>query len=182
MYKIRRKKFCFIAHPRTGSRSVREAIMDIQGAEKVVGHHAVDIATIKKSEIRCCTTRNIWDLLVSWYYNTYFDHFGEWFEGVKDRKNFQQWLEMTLEETKVRWLNNEIYHYGLLDCNHVLKYERLQDDWNDLMDLLKYPRTKLEWIGKSVGRQAYRKYYTPELRDAVAKRWARDIALTKAEF
>ena len=65
---VYQEKLAFIAHPRTASRAVRDALL-AAGAEPCLGHHEVCHDTIKEIKDTggtvLCTTRNMFDVLVS---------------------------------------------------------------------------------------------------------------------
>jgi len=72
MYIIPEKKFAFIANPRTGSKAVRDALLNQAGATLIGGHHTtpddhLDIE-IGPDWTVCATVRNHWDALISWWF------------------------------------------------------------------------------------------------------------------
>ena len=171
MYVIK-EKLTFIAHPRTGSRACAKLLMGC-GAERVSGHHGIDPARIE-GKVVACVTRNMFDLMVSWWHNASF------LEGTSNQHSGAQPFGDYLKDKVTgdhRWFKG-LYHYGLNHSNHVIPYEGLQDGMESLL-----PKVGLVWpsrmavIGASK-RRPYQEYYTPELRHIVEDHWARDFERT----
>ena len=185
MYKVD-DILAFIAHPRTGSRSTRE-LLSAHGATKHAGHHQVDEPILRnlltKGGNGFCTVRNMFDLLVSWYYNSYYNAQGDVLNESIVVPPFDYYIQETIRNPKHRWFMTPIYHYGLPWCKYQIRYERLQDGADLMMDMIGQPRTELPYIGKSIGRDPdYRVYYSEATRKAVEKRWAQDLYLTNYDF
>ena len=72
MYIIPDKKFCFLASPRTGSKSVAKALTEQRNAVLVGSHHTTpeDHPEIGVDDtwVICAAVRNHWDALASWWF------------------------------------------------------------------------------------------------------------------
>ena len=168
----------FIAHPRTGSRSVRDALRSL-GAIDCSGHHHADpgaIACLKQLDdgIVACVTRNIFDIFPSWWAH----------ERKLDVRtpNFKPFVQhrLTLRGDH-QWFGKRLYHYGLEYSDFVIRYETMQEDFDALMDKAGHPRVALPHVGKT-DRRPYREYYDPELRAAVEHRYAEDLRRTGSSY
>lgn len=188
MYKLDGPKemFGFIAHPRTGSRSTRNILCEL-GAKKNAGHHQIDEPMsrniLQRGGFLACTTRNMFDVLVSWYFNAHFNNKGEVLKPEQAVPKFETYINGLIDNPPLRWFQTPVYHYGLSWCYVVVRYENLEADFNAMLDRAGFNPVKLGHVGKSIGRDPdYRKYYTPELRRQVEERWATDLHLTGCEF
>jgi len=183
MYKID-GTIAFVAHPRTGSRSTRDLLLEL-GAERAAGHHQVDEVMLRnvltKGGFGACTVRNMFDVLVSWYYNANFNNQGGPFQP--EPPTFDEYLFTTIEKPTHRWFMTPIYHYGLPWCSFHVRYENLEADVVEMLKRAGLPNKPLEHVGKSVARRPdYQSYYGETTRRAVEKRWASDLHLTGYEF
>ncbi|MFP4011558.1 MAG: sulfotransferase family 2 domain-containing protein [Spirochaetaceae bacterium] len=70
---------------------------------------------------------------------------------------------------------------GSLMPQRIYRFEKLDEDLSALISDFGLPRMELPHK-KSTSRRDYREYYTPELRDMVAQRYADDIELFDYEF
>lgn len=176
----------FIAHPRTGSRSAREVLVEL-GADRCSGHHALDEdkcrGLIKAGGVIACTTRNMFDLLVSWFFNEHYNHEGKPLNPSIQIPKFEDYIFGLVEKPRHRWFMTPMYFYGLPWCAEVIRYENLQEDFNRVLNSIGLASVELPHVGKSIGRcPDYRVYYTEAARKAVEKRWGNDLHLTNCEF
>lgn len=179
-------EFGFVAHPRCASRTTRDALVAV-GAEPAAGHHQIcedrarDI--LQKGGFLACTTRNIFDLLVSWYFNQHINHKGEPLNPTKPVPTFERYLlDELIPKPKHRWFMTPMYHYGLPWCSRVMRYENLEADMRALFADLRLTPPVLGHEGKSIGKTHYRDYYSSVSRRAVEKRWAMDLHIGNYEF
>jgi len=187
MYKL--DDLGFIAHPRCASRSTRDLLLEL-GATKHAGHHQLDDDTARNilhtGGVMACTIRNMFDVLVSWYCNAHFNNKGELLNPAACLPTFDYFVNVQLiEKPKYRWFMTPMYFYGLPWCQIRLRYERLQEDTNMMLEMIGLPPVEktLPHVGKSIGRDPdYRVYYDSSLRRAVEDRWATDLHLTNYEF
>lgn len=121
--------------------------------------------------------RNPWDREVSLYYWTYrtrtqppsFDEFVRRWKKASERKTF------------------ELYSIdGRVVADTILRYENLQDDYSAFLKSLgiaqfsELPRAKSKQRKKAS--DGYRAMYSPELKEIVARRYAREIKAFNYEF
>ena len=178
-------KLAFVAHPRMASRSISDALMR-SGADKVGEHHDVDFDRIELIERNhgtvFCVKRNMFDVLVSWYYRSKPSTFADdYVETQVPLEDFTEWLGVILAGGH-QYLDVPLYHYGLDICNRVLRFEGdLQ--FRVFMEMVHgdiHPQD-IEHRGKS-HRLGYMDYYTPKTRKLVESRWAEDLELTDYKF
>lgn len=174
MYVSHSLRCVYMAVPRTGSRSVARWLQDDHAArasrKKAVhgNHHGVDapvLAECRKMGYRIiCPVRNPWDVIVSWWH-----HNPNWF-GLGNAE-FPQFVEWFPKHGRNRYLDEgRLYSFWSQHATRIVKYERLRQD---LARILHVP-INLPHIGKSA-RGPYQEYYTPELRDYVAEKFAPEI-------
>ena len=80
-------KLAFIDHPRMGSRAIGDAMIR-RGGQKVGRQHQIDRPALdavhQAGGVVCCTKRNMFEVLVSWFHFRPFDHedFGTWLKSI----------------------------------------------------------------------------------------------------
>lgn len=157
-----------------------------------------------KDYLKFSFVRNPWDRLVSCFANKirsdgrnndlYKDGVAVGFVryGVFHSKmSFEEFAEVVSqikdEESNPHFLSQ---HHFLLDPNanvatdFVGRFETLQSSFDELCDLLKLQRTVLPHknFSKSLKERHYSEFYSPRLRELIAKRYEKDIELFKYEF
>jgi len=70
---------------------------------------------------------------------------------------------------------------GQIVVDHILRFERLDQDWPTFCGTVGLPPTPLE-VTNATPHAPYRDYYTPETRDLVAEKFAPDIAQFGYEY
>lgn len=129
----------FIAHPNTGSRSMKTMVQKL-GGKCVNDQHGICIPTIEKSRAIVCVVRNPFDMMASWYWR------------MSVRPKFSHWLENTLER--------EIGHedpqrvggglfFGLKYATHVIRFERLAAGYEAVFKTLRLPVVELPHKGRA---------------------------------
>lgn len=176
----------FIAHPRTASRATRD-VLEACGAKRCAGHHQISETdareVLQAGGVMACTTRNMFDVIVSWYYNQHFNHKGEKLNPSLIVPDFETYLLGELiPKPKHRWFLTPVYHYGLSWCKRILRYDTLQQDLDILLTDMGLQPKIMPWVGKSIGKRDYRSYYNKVSRRAVEDRWGMDLHLTGQEF
>ena len=162
------KRLVFIAHPRTASRSIRDTLKRI-GAKEAAGHHPIAPKILENEKALGasvgCVIRNPFDLLVSWYYQAEISRI----RGVRCAspkrpqdppspvvpRTFNSWLKDSLE--KKVWKNG--LFFGLEFCDHVMRFENLQEDFNLWMKKCGMRDRKLGHVGNSERSERYIRHY-----------------------
>lgn len=155
----------FIAHPNTGTRSIRKALESIGGRE-IGGYHEVHAPSLD-GRINFCTMRNPWDLMVSWFYRT---------TGGKGHC-FHEWLPATLKGLRHYEGPGKGLFYGIRDSHMVLKFENLQSGFDAVMRFVGEEPIKLDHVGRTDRPRDYRAlYYNASLVDMVERAYFKQIA------
>lgn len=165
---VYKNKLAFIAHPRVASRSVSSALTGF-GAAQVGTHHGVDnqlIGDILPDGIVACVTRNMFDVLVSWFHRS---RRGQSFK-VTPYQEFDEWLKIILEGGH-EFLDKDPYHFGYETSNFVIPYDALDDMFPFLCRVVGIEPPRLARIGASLRVKDYRRYYTAESIRLVEHRW-----------
>lgn len=155
----------FILHPGTGSRSLRQAVMQA-GGRPVLQHHEVCPRTAVETRACVCVVRNPFTLMGSWYMR------------ARHKKSFGTWLEETLKADRHYQGPHEFgLFYGSLWATHVLKFENLQNDLDAACEDLGLPKLPLDHIGKSRRTLDYRRLYwgEPETKNMVTAAYAHHL-------
>lgn len=120
MYVNYSKKLAFICHPRTASVAISHLLRE-RGWEDIAGHHNVVPEICKQPNWTiACVLRNVFDILVSWYF------WHRHFEGT-----FQEFL-FWFKDNPNLYTTFGLF-YGLPYSNHILRFENLQDDFNEFL-------------------------------------------------
>ena len=164
----------FIAHPNTGSRSLKQMILKNKG-KCINDQHGICLDTIKKSRAVVCVVRNPFDLLASFYWR------------MSSKPDFAEWLEATLD--------HEIGHedpdrvggglfFGLKYATHVIRFENLQEDYETVLRRLKLPKMKLGHIGAARYRDGrdHRVLYNEYTRLLVVRKYGPILTALKYKF
>ena len=113
--------------------------------------------------------RNPWDRAVSWHlFNERYKHGRE----TLDRDRFLEWLRTYRHlYTASEMLSLD----GHLAVDFAVRYERLQNDLNEVLKRLSLPESVLPVTNVTSRRWHYSQYYDEELRDVVARHFRDDI-------
>lgn len=127
----------FIAHPNTGSRSLKYALLKA-GAKEVLSHHEVCPITAANTRACVCAVRNPFTLMASWYHRAQINN------------PYAYWLTNTLKADR-HYEGPQVLglFYGTLWATHIIKFENLQSELNVVTEKLGLPRLVLEHVGKS---------------------------------
>lgn len=140
MYVHEEKKIAFIAHPRTAS-SATSHVLKQMGFEIIHSHHGLmDMEYLNGWDV-FCTVRNPFDVIVSWFYNQ------------PREKPFSLWLPEFLDGCQ--YLQGIRMFFGQPYCDHILHYENLQDEFEDLMDEFGFPIVEIPQRNVSETRDSF---------------------------
>ncbi len=162
----------FIENPKTGTRSAEDALLRA-GAEKIQATHSTLMTYHSKDlpPLRFVVVRNPWDRMVSaWAYNSKgVGSFGSWLTGPA----WEAGVGLDLKRCPQRcWA---------WQCNFVLRFERLEEEWDKMCEKLKLSNAVLKHLNGS-DHSHYRDVYTSKTRELVADRFAPDIVSWKYTF
>ena len=169
------KPFCFIAHPKTGSRSVQTALEGI-GCDNVQGHHFLDGAVcdgIRDSGgIVCSVVRNPFDVMVSWY--AMFLNSKQYNPDWPNTPSFSSWCPRFLK-TGNGWIERGLF-YGDEHSTRIIRWElNLADQLNACLYDCGLPCVELGNEGASK-RLDHRFYYNDNTEDLVARYCYKELA------
>ena len=157
----------FIAHPNTGSRSLKRMILNAKGGEVINDQHGICLETIKKSRAVVCVVRNPYDMMASWYWR------------MPSKPGFNDWLAYTLNQSNGNHEDPDKVGGGLFFgrhlATHVIRFENLEEEYNNLFDKLQFPvKLKLGHTGKAKFRdgQNYRVLYNQNAINMVEKKYS----------
>lgn len=181
-----KEQFVFVHIPKCGG-------VSIYSDEFIYFHHNLrdknfvyfkDSLERKGAEFSFAFVRNPWDRLASAY--EYLKNGGRNQEDYKDYRDLFSKYE-NFKETVLNW--EEVFfdqiHFksqsdwicdndGNIIVDFVGKFENLQQDFDIVCDRIQMPRKKLPHVNKT-NRKHYTEYYDDEIREIVAKKYARDI-------
>lgn len=160
------RKLIFLDHPRTAGTSTQFGLVSI-GGKTNRRHNMIH----GRAEIRCCTVRNPYDLLVSWYLI------------VESRKQFVGSFEQFVKlYQNYNFTRGGRLFYFVDSCNEIMKFETLQADLDRILPKVKLPRIKLQHRNKTPNREHYRNYYNRNSKATVDRRFEKDIKDFKYGF
>jgi hypothetical protein len=133
-------KFGFLAEPRTASRSVRDALMSLEGSRETSAYHHINVPMCIRNGYLTreqadeyyffATIRNPHDWLVT-----------QWHISCPDRYHFKDWL--------IKYMGNlqrQTIFWRFLDNARVfMRYEKLQEALDQVMTNLGAPTVELSW-------------------------------------
>lgn len=192
-------KFIFIHTPRTGGSSIERALHGKDWwnthppSKHLTAHVAKKIyAPYWDDYFKFSFVRNPWDRMVSMlkysshyklylnknkqiFTNNYFNWFGK-IEYDTRFFNFKQFNDFVP-------IKNSVYSNIIGEkINFIGKFEKLQEDFDELCSLLKIKNIELPHIEKSGNRENYRNYYSENEKNIISEKYAKDIEKFKYEF
>lgn len=202
-----KNSFIFAAVPKTGTHAVRQALREHLGPDDLeqvglfvtkrfpmpelakIGHGHITLAEVKPhlpSEdferfFKFGFVRNPFDRFISFCafmtrQHGYFDR--------EPQRVMHHFLFVEPPANKVHYEPQHIFFTaddGALLSDYVGRVEEMQASYDEVCGRIGIPSRALERVNAS-RRGDYRQYYTPELRDAVAKLYARDLELFGYDF
>ena len=163
----------FIAHPKTGSTSVRDAIVD-DGWEAFQGHHYIQDnklrVVLQRDGQVYCTKRNMFQVMRSWWFTQAVLPSGERTGPWKDFDEFVFWACFKSDLT---WFKTNLYHFGLPWATRVVPFEEAPEFYAKEFGLYQFPHRH-----KSPDFPHYRDMFSADSREYVEARYKQDLMLT----
>lgn len=179
------KDFLYIKPQKTATKSIRLSLSKYTDNEQGIkitnrncniGEHKTFLEykgifndSITEETILIMSIRNPFDRMVSWYFDTIKRRCIEF-----DNKSISF---PDAIKSKPEWLSNlsplSIFNKGTKNINYI-RFENLQEDFNNICDKIGIPHSKLPHQNKTQHRY-YAEYYDEESRNIVAERYAKDI-------
>lgn len=140
------KPFIYIGHPKTGSMSTRQALMEL-GAEEIYGQHGINYEIVEDVRLDggvvCSTGRLPYDLIVSWYQH----------DCMCERPTFQGTLYeyLTWALSNHPYLSKGTLFPGFEVSNRTIWFEGdMQAQLNQYLEECDLPAVKLPHINATV--------------------------------
>jgi hypothetical protein len=199
-------RFLFVAIPKTGTHSIREALREHLGPEDLeqaglfvrkqfpipelaaLRHGHLTLAQVRPylkpedfdSFFKFCFVRNPFDRFISFcaFMTRVRGHFEKDHAGVM--RHFianPPWANVLFQPQHAFVCGDD----GQLLTDYVGRVETMQQSYDEIAARIGIPTAKLEQVNSS-GREGYRQYYDASLADGVAKLYARDLELFGYEF
>lgn len=163
-YLINGTKFpvVFLANPRTGSTSIRNAILG-HGGKQIDEHHDCP-EFIPAGHLLVHTVRHHCDVLVSYWYKAQRSvPFNDFVDSVLDGQNGWLWP-------------NDFYNHWDHQPNYLLRYETLDHGWTELCLFAGLPDIKLERTKtKRPLDRTWQSLFTKELYEKVVNRYKEEM-------
>lgn len=160
------RKLIFHDHPRTAGTSTQWGMARI-GGKTFRRHQLVG----GRANIRCCTVRNPFDLLISWY-----------LIQVERNQFCGTLLEFITNYQNYNFTRGGRLFYFVEACNEIMRFENIQKDLTRVLAKAKLPNIKLQHRNKTPKRQNYKTYYDDNTRAAVKLRFSKDLEEFNYEF
>tara|TARA_R110000824_G_scaffold336553_2_gene523050 strand:+ start:2326 stop:2958 length:633 start_codon:yes stop_codon:yes gene_type:complete len=202
-------KFIFIHIPKTGGTSIEKLFIPTADIQNVNLKHDT-LRTILgtrpkiKNYFKFTVVRNPWDLTASLYYYMWKSQY-EW--PQRWRKMISAQIPGVLDMSLNDWVNHESFAYsgprsrslfnknpterlqldwisnntGSPEMDYIIKFENLQNDFDNVCNKLGLPFQNLPHINKT-DREPYGELYTTETREIVARKFKKDIDFFQYEF
>ena len=171
------KPFCFIAHPKTGSRSVQTALEGI-GAYNVQGHHFIDEDVCESVRdcggTVCSVVRNPFDVMVSWY--AMFLNSKQYNPDWPNTPSFSSWCPRFLAAGN-GWIERGLF-YGDQECTKIIRWELGVEAQLNALLLDCGLETMIGHLGQEGAskRLDHRFYYNDNTEDLVARYCYKELA------
>ena len=172
-------KFIFIHIPKTGGSSVENFFTSgyseggFESKHKTAISYESEFPDKFREYFTFSTIRNPWEKCFSHYNYRAGDPSQS---GFSRHLLFSDWLKRKISnplvfKTQFDFLKNA-YDEILLD--HIMRFEKLQEDFDVVCDKIGIPHSQLPHINKTKHKH-YTEYYDDETREIVARKYAQDI-------
>jgi len=124
--------------------------------------------------------RNPWDLLVSYYSYIQKNTAHHRHQQIAAMKDFEEYVDYEIARNKASQWSVIFDPSGQMKIDHLGRFETLEKDFLQICAKIGI-KASLPHVNASRHR-SYQDFYTPELRDKVARHWAKDIDLLGYSF
>ena len=178
-------KFCFFQIPRTGSTAIAKVLVEYYGSEQRDHKHSNYehfLLSANSDEInyfKFAGIRNPLDSILSQYLKMKNDKDGKFARGTfgsgkpisKGALNKYQFIknnEATFEDFFVEYINKDFFkphqEVTLSNMDFIIRFEELQEDFNQLVNILDIPRIEIPVINATKNRGTeFIKYYKAKM-------------------
>lgn len=171
MYVHKEANVCFLAHPRTASRAVRDALNGI-GFESLGSHHdgpdqGYDLSTY---DLVFTGVRNHWDALVSWWFNNRMH--------MKELTPSLTWLAIHLSRNRYYFRAGEMWWFlHQVPGIRVYRFENMQAEVSALLVDHGLPEVEIPLVGvtKDRKRRHYSEFFDKNTRHFVEWQFLKEI-------
>jgi hypothetical protein len=132
--------------------------------------------------------RNPWDLQVSSFHHIQRER-PEVMNGITDFNDFMRWkfdparpYQYHIDTSLSLQTDYLIDLHGVIQTNHIGRYENLRDDFGEIIRHLKLPVAELPHRRKAGDRGEYRNYYASDVVDMVTQHFSRDIQMLGYQY
>lgn len=178
MYVYEPAKLIYLAEPRTGSHTMRQALLSM-GAKVCKSHHRrlVDEPELRekaKAEgwLVFSSVRNPWDWFVSNYHL-----------NAERRVPFENWVYQNAQQVHSKGKGLLFYRHSPFST-HVIKFERMQEGFDQICKAAGIPSRRLNHENQSKKREErdYREYYNEENKLKIKELFSGEIAKYNYDF
>jgi hypothetical protein len=180
-------RFLFVAIPKTGTHSIREALREHLGPEDLEQAGLFvrkqfpipELAALRHGHLTLAQVRPYlkpedFDSFFKFcFVRIPFDHAGVMRHFIAN----PPWANVLFQPQHAFVCGDD----GQLLTDYVGRVETMQQSYDEIAARIGIPTAKLEQVNSS-GREGYRQYYDASLADGVAKLYARDLELFGYEF
>lgn len=178
-------KFCFFQIPRTGSTAIAKALVEYYGSEQRDHKHSNYehfLLSANNEEIdyfKFAGIRNPLDSILSQYLKMKNDKDGKFArgtfgsgkpisKGALTKYRFIKDNHATFEDYFLEFVSKDFYkphqEVTLSNMDFVIRFEKLQEDFNRLMNLLNVPRIEIPLVNATKNRDSnFIKYYNAKM-------------------
>lgn len=181
-----KKRLIYLAHPRTGSRSMKTALNTAWGGFREVGpHHSGPAPSMCEDDWEgyefFTTVRNHWDAITSWWFNAVgqaddpkltVPWLRKWMKGNRLYFHPESGVEPEFTSIPRMWWFLDIHPRP-----HILRFETLTEDFHNFLGSRGFGPTEFPHIGRGNFRDGthYRDIMSPEVRFFIEETFAEEI-------
>lgn len=176
--------FVFLHVSRTAGTSIGKALFGPNYIHRPIALRELEKWVPVDRFFKFCFLRNPWDKAVSQYFQARkpnnLQDTGRYLEYLSaNQLDFPEWIKNITEHMPskhLEWSGIEMASdaRGNVKADFIGRFERLQEDFDKLCDMLAFPRRELGHQNKTE-RAAYTEYYDDESRSLVARIYEKDI-------